>query len=191
MMSRLGKRIHKEIAALHKESQSIGIKIYVPGVSTSGAGAGAGAGADAVIDLSVPWRAYLKGPEGTPYENCIYAIQIKIPTDYPHRPPDIMFVNQCWHPNIGVNGHVCVDILQREWSPTLSVVKILQSIQSMLDDPDPTSPLNASAGEMFNRAKRDPSKWEEYRQKIRASSLINSSLSSDDCTFDAAKSVLL
>lgn len=202
-MSRLGKRIHKEIHALHKESQGIGIKIYVPGVSSSSSGQAGAASGDSgdsgdsggdgtpFLDLSLPWKAYLRGPEGTPYQDCVYAISIKIPADYPHRPPEIMFINQCWHPNIGVNGHVCVDILQREWSPTLSVVKILQSIQSMLDDPDPTSPLNSSAGDMYNRAKRDPSKWDEYKQKIRSSTVVNYILSHEEQQFVPSRPVLL
>jgi len=209
MISRLGKRIHKEIAALHKETQGVGIKIYIPGVSSSSShgegtedggsgaggsgagGSGAGGSGPGTIDLSIPWRAYVKGPEGTPYEGCVYAVNITIPSDYPHKPPDIMFTNQCWHPNIGVNGHVCVDILQREWSPTLSVIKILQSVQSMLDDPDPTSPLNASAGDMFNRSRRDRAKLEEYTHKIRASVGVGYKLSESEKEFDASKSVLM
>jgi ubiquitin-protein ligase len=197
MTSRLAKRIMKEIQTLQKETQSIGIKISIPGIGgvaaggSGGAGSGgAGAGAAGGLALSTPWKAFMRGPEGTAYEGCVYAISIQIPADYPHRPPTIMFLNQCWHPNIGVNGHVCVDILQREWSPTLSVIKILQSVQSMLDDPDPSSPLNASAAEMFAASKTSPVRLAEYKAKIKASCSA-AAFSESDQHFDPEASVLL
>jgi ubiquitin-conjugating enzyme E2 D len=199
MASRLAKRIMKEIQTLQKETQSIGIKMCIPGVSGDGEAAGAGAGAGAGHGggggavpalLTTPWKAFMRGPEGTAYEGCVYAISIQIPPDYPHRPPTIMFLNQCWHPNIGVNGHVCVDILQREWSPTLSVIKILQSVQSMLDDPDPSSPLNASAAEMYGASKSSPLRLAEYRAKIQASCTAAGGLSESDKHFDPGASVL-
>jgi ubiquitin-protein ligase len=128
----LSKRLTREIAALAKEGRAeLGIKICVP-----------------EDDLGRPWRAYMRGPAGTAYEGCVYAISVTIPGDYPHAPPTVMFLNRCWHPNIGVNGHVCVDILKSQWSPTLTVLKLLQSVQSLLDDPDPTSPLNGAAAAM-------------------------------------------
>jgi ubiquitin-protein ligase len=137
----LTKRLHREIAALSKESRAeLGIKIRVP-----------------ARDLGQPWRAYMRGPEGTPFEGCVYAIEVTIPGDYPHAPPTVMFINRCWHPNIGVNGHVCVDILKSQWSPTLTVLKLLQSVQSLLDDPDPTSPLNGAAAAMV--VARDRAGW--------------------------------
>jgi len=214
MTSKLAKRIMKEIQTLHKETQAVGIKISIPGIrgdagaaraglrdTAAGAGAGAGGAAGAGLRdtaaggttalLTTPWKAYMRGPEGTAYEGCVYAISIQIPADYPHRPPTIMFLNQCWHPNIGVNGHVCVDILQREWSPTLSVIKILQSVQSMLDDPDPSSPLNSSAAEMYHASRSSPSRLAEYKAKIQASCNAAGLLSESDKHFDPEASVLM
>lgn len=40
------------------------------------------------------------GPPGTPYEGGTYAIDIKIPADYPFRPPTMRFETKVWHPNV-------------------------------------------------------------------------------------------
>lgn len=191
-----------------KEVQSVGIKIKVPGVDMeeeeesvaggSGSGSGSGGGSSsseysspASLLLTRPWRAYMKGPKDTPFENCVFAIDINIPTDYPHKAPTMMFVNQCWHPNIGVNGHVCVDILQREWSPTLSVLKILQSVQSMLDDPDPTSPLNGEAASMYRASKESKEGYARYKERIEQAARLKYTLSEREQTFDPSACLLI
>lgn len=176
--SRLTKRLLKEVAAMNEESQDVGIKIYIPNLEDGGS------------LVSRPWKAIMRGAQGTPYEGCVYEINVHIPPEYPHQPPTMMFVNQCWHPNIGVNGHVCIDILKREWSPTLSVLKILLSVQSMLDDPDPTSPLNGEAASMFIQASASKN-WKEYRSTIQRSSIVRFSLSPALATFDPTQKVLI
>lgn len=40
------------------------------------------------------------GPEGTPYEGGRFRVDIKIPTEYPFRPPVMKFDTKVWHPNI-------------------------------------------------------------------------------------------
>jgi ubiquitin-protein ligase len=179
--SRLIKRLVKEISALSEESQAVGIKIHVPNME------------DGSSLVHTPWKAIMKGPPDTPYEGCVYEINVTIPAEYPHQPPTMMFVNQCWHPNIGVNGHVCIDILKREWSPTLSVLKILLSVQSMLDDPDPTSPLNGSAAEAVRLCQRAPAgsaASQAYRAAIVACVDERYVLNDAERTFAEGKSVL-
>lgn len=45
-------------------------------------------------------RGSFPGPPGTPYEGGTYNIDIKIPTDYPFRPPVMRFETKVWHPNV-------------------------------------------------------------------------------------------
>jgi len=163
---------------MNEESQDVGIKIFVPHLE------------DGRSLVSSPWKAILRGAPGTPYEGCVYEIDVTIPNEYPHQPPTMMFINQCWHPNIGVNGHVCIDILKREWSPTLSVLKILLSVQSMLDDPDPTSPLNGEAARMFMDAKVN-NRWEEYKRAVQKSAHVRLRISPELATFDPTQKVLI
>lgn len=87
------------------------------------------------------WRATIMGPPGTPYENGVFTLTVEFPTDYPFKPPKIRFKTQIYHPNITDKGHICLDILKNNWSPALTVMKVLLSISSLLSDPNPDDPL--------------------------------------------------
>ena len=93
------------------------------------------------------------GAEGTVYEGLRYKLDIIFPPDYPYRAPTIKFVN-CWHPNVDTNGNICLDILKEQWSASYSVTTILQSIRSLLADPNNDSPLNCQAAQMWNSPKQ-------------------------------------
>ena len=86
------------------------------------------------------------GPIGTFYSGLKYELEIKIGNDYPMKPPYAKFVNQkIYHPNINTSGDICLDILKTEWAPTLSLAKVMLSICSLLNEPNPSSPLNSTA----------------------------------------------
>ena len=87
------------------------------------------------------WSAMIIGPSKTPYENGVFKLDINFPEDYPFRPPKISFKNKIYHPNINSKGDICLDILKNEWSPALTISKVLLSICSLLSDPNPDDPL--------------------------------------------------
>ena len=96
------------------------------------------------------------GPVGTPYSGLKYELEIKIGTDYPMKPPNVRFVNRkIYHPNVNTSGDICIDILKNEWAPTLSLSKMMLSICSLLNEPNPASPLNSVAANDWvnNKAK--------------------------------------
>ncbi|ORZ32236.1 ubiquitin-conjugating enzyme E2 2 [Catenaria anguillulae PL171] len=64
-------------------------------------------------------------------------------------PPKVKFTSKMFHPNVYANGDLCLDILQNRWSPTFDVAAILTSIQSLLHDPNPSSPANVEAATLF------------------------------------------
>jgi ubiquitin-protein ligase len=66
-----------------------------------------------------------------------------------------------YHPNIDMAGRICLDILKSNWSPALSIAKMILSIISLLSDPNPNSPLNGEAGQLYLKDK------ETYNNKIK------------------------
>lgn len=87
------------------------------------------------------WNATIIGPDESPYQGGVFKLRIDLPTDYPFKPPKISFITRIYHPNINRNGNICLDILKDNWSPSLTISKLLLSITSLLTDPNPDDPL--------------------------------------------------
>ena len=80
----------------------------------------------------------------TPYEGGIFYVDIKIPDEYPFKPPIMKFETKIWHPNISsVTGAICLDILKNEWTPALTIRTALISLQALLCAPEPDDPQDA------------------------------------------------
>jgi len=95
-----------------------------------------------INDNLMHWQAAIAGPEGTPYEGGLFQLDLVLPDNYPYAPPKIRFTTRVYHPNISENGSICLDILKlSEWSPALTIPKVLLSITSLLNDPNPKDPL--------------------------------------------------
>lgn len=83
MASNRARRVTKEIADIHHDQLSK--------ITASPAGEG-----QDIMHL----KGSFMGPPGTAYEGGTYVIDIKIPTDYPFRPPVMRFETKVWHPNV-------------------------------------------------------------------------------------------
>ena len=112
------------------------------------------------------WVATIMGPEGSPYAAGIFQLNVHFPTDYPFKPPKIAFVTKIYHPNINSNGSICLDILKDQWSPALTISKVLLSISSLLTDPNPDDPLVPDIAHLYktNRSKYETTAREWTRK---------------------------
>ena len=87
------------------------------------------------------WEATILGPKDSPYEGGCFSLRLQFPVNYPFKPPKVAFTTKVFHPNINAQGGICLDILKDQWSPALSVAKVLLSISSLLTDANPKDPL--------------------------------------------------
>nr|GMD29162.1 Trans-cinnamate 4-monooxygenase [Ipomoea batatas] len=103
------------------------------------------------------WQATIMGPTDSPYAGGVFLVSIHFPPDYPFKPPKVAFRTKLFHPNINSNGSICLDILKEQWSPALTISKVLLSICSLLTDPNPDDPLVPEIAHMY---KTDRAKYE-------------------------------
>ncbi|KAJ6418748.1 hypothetical protein OIU84_002010 [Salix udensis] len=131
------------------------------------------------------WQATIMGPPDSPYAGGVFLVTIHFPPDYPFKPPKnhacsstvtkasftrglrfeplfcnkkkVAFRTKVFHPNINSNGSICLDILKEQWSPALTISKVLLSICSLLTDPNPDDPLVPEIAHMY---KTDRNKYE-------------------------------
>ncbi|KAL7070194.1 hypothetical protein ACQ4LE_010290 [Meloidogyne hapla] len=108
------------------------------------------------------WEAVIFGPQDTPFEDGTFKLSLLFSEEYPNKPPQVKFVSKMFHPNVYADGSICLDILQNQWSPTYDVAAILTSIQSLLDEPNPNSPANSQAAQLYRENRR------EYEKRVHA-----------------------
>jgi len=106
------------------------------------------------------WQAVILGPSQTIWDGSVHRLKLSFDEEYPNKAPKVVFLSKIFHPNVYDNGSICLDILQKQWSPIYDVAAILTSVQSLLPDPNPNSPANSEAAKLYtdNRA--------EYNRRV-------------------------
>lgn len=69
-----------------------------------------------------------------------YEIEVKIPDDYPVEPPALKSKTKIYHPNIDVQGNVCLNF-RKLWKP-IDITVVIAQLAFVFDDPNPNDPLN-------------------------------------------------
>lgn len=94
------------------------------------------------------------GPEGTPYQGGLFYLDIIFPAEYPFKAPKLLFRTKIYHCNVSSQGAICLDILKENWSPALTVAKVLLSISSLLNEANPADPLVPSVATEYKNDRR-------------------------------------
>ena len=87
--------------------------------------------------------AIIKAPYESVYRHKFIRLNIKIPSNYPHSPPEVFFINHDGvriHPNMYENGKCCSTILNtwgndkyEKWTSSMGIETILLTFHSFLD----------------------------------------------------------
>eukprot|EP00270_Netrium_digitus_P020054 TRINITY_DN811_c0_g1_i1.p1 TRINITY_DN811_c0_g1~~TRINITY_DN811_c0_g1_i1.p1 ORF type:complete len:184 (-),score=19.13 TRINITY_DN811_c0_g1_i1:182-733(-) len=97
------------------------------------------------------------------YTGGTFVFSFQIPQVYPHEAPKVKCKTKVYHPNIDLEGNVCLNILREDWKPVLSVNSIVYGIQFLFLDPNPDDPLNQEAAEVLRDNPR------QFEQNVRRS----------------------
>ena len=76
-------------------------------------------------ELITNWEFLLKGF----YRGGRFSFSFKVGPGYPHEPPKVKCETQVYHPNIDLDGNVCLNILREDWKPVLTINSIIYGLQ--------------------------------------------------------------
>ena len=46
-----------------------------------------------------------------PWQNGVFVLSIRFPSEYPFKAPEIVFETHVYHPNVYTDGRICLDLL--------------------------------------------------------------------------------
>ncbi|KAJ7048093.1 ubiquitin-conjugating enzyme/RWD-like protein [Mycena amicta] len=117
------------------------------------------------------WHGSLPGPEGSVYEGGTFNFVVDLPQDYPFSAPKVILKTRIYHMNISDQGNICLDILKQNWSPALSLFKVILSLSSLLTDPNPKDPLVPSIATQYTRNRKlhdsTARQWTELYARVK------------------------
>jgi ubiquitin-conjugating enzyme E2 M len=78
-----------------------------------------------------------------------YSFNFNIHPEYPHKPPKVLCQTKIYHPNIDLDGNVCLNILKEDWKPVLDINAVIYGLVYLFYEPNPDDPLNREAADLF------------------------------------------
>ncbi|SCV00159.1 LANO_0F05490g1_1 [Lachancea nothofagi CBS 11611] len=88
-------------------------------------------------------------PDEGYYESGRFSFKVVFKDTYPIEPPKVTLMSRIFHPNIDVQGNVCLNILREDWSPVLDVQSIVVGLLMLFLEPNATDPLNKAAANIL------------------------------------------
>jgi ubiquitin-protein ligase len=108
------------------------------------------------------WRVFIKGVDGSPYENKWWYLYVTFPLDYPRNPPIFRYISLPFHPNVSREGQICLTALDMDYRRDSSVILMIVSIRLLFGSPNFNDPIHKDRSELFQR---DPDEfWKIARE---------------------------
>ncbi|KAG7099610.1 NEDD8-conjugating protein ubc12 [Marasmius oreades] len=84
-------------------------------------------------------------PDEGMYKGGAFVFSFVINTNYPHDPPKVKCTQKIYHPNVDLEGNVCLNILREDWKPVLNLNSVMVGLQYLFLEPNADDPLNKEA----------------------------------------------
>ncbi|CAD8116685.1 unnamed protein product [Paramecium sonneborni] len=93
-------------------------------------------------------------PEQSYWASGTIAFTVNISLEYPMVPPKVLCKKKIFHPNIDLEGKVCLNILREDWRPVSSLKDVIFGLMGLFTQlTNPTDPLNKEAAELMLKDK--------------------------------------
>ena len=102
-------------------------------------------------------------PDEGMYKGGRFRFDFKINQNFPHDPPKVKCTQKIYHPNIDLEGNVCLNILREDWKPVLNLNAVVVGLQFLFLEPNASDPLNKEAAEDLKQNR------EGFKRNVRAS----------------------
>ncbi|KAI1418573.1 putative NEDD8 conjugating enzyme [Hypoxylon sp. FL1857] len=101
-------------------------------------------------------------PDEGIYHSGRFTFTFTMGPNYPHEPPKVRCQQKIYHPNIDLEGKVCLNILREDWKPVLNLNAVIVGLQFLFLEPNASDPLNQEAADDL-RSSRDT-----FRRNVRS-----------------------
>lgn len=68
-------------------------------------------------------------PDEGMYKGGRFHFSFVINQNFPHDPPKVKCTQKIYHPNIDLEGNVCLNILREDWKPVLNLNAVIVGLQ--------------------------------------------------------------
>lgn len=68
-------------------------------------------------------------PDEGMYKGGTFYFNFAINQNFPHDPPKVKCTQKIYHPNIDLEGNVCLNILREDWKPVLNLNAVIVGLQ--------------------------------------------------------------
>ncbi|KAF3761111.1 putative NEDD8 conjugating enzyme [Cryphonectria parasitica EP155] len=86
-------------------------------------------------------------PDEGMYKGGCFTFNFDVGQNFPHEPPKVLCNEKIYHPNIDLEGKVCLNILREDWKPVLNLNAVIVGLQFLFLEPNASDPLNKDAAD--------------------------------------------
>lgn len=105
-----------------------------------------------VGDSLAVWNVLIIGPQDTPYMGGKFVVNVDFTDNYPFKAPKVHFKTKIFHPNIKQDtGEICAQAIENNWVPTLNARFVIESLVTLLKNPNADHPLEAEIADLFQK----------------------------------------
>lgn len=92
-------------------------------------------------------------PDEGYYQQGKFRFSMQLNHNFPIEPPRVKCLQKIFHPNIDLEGNICLNILREDWTPVLNLNSVLVGLLFLFLEPNATDPLNKESASVLMKDK--------------------------------------